>query len=505
MNKNRRILIWLLIALTVGCTQPKIPQADVIPSVTVAEESTVLFSGTSAPASPVITEAPAVTEAPTITEQPTEAPTAQSLYVGMTNETLLDSLELPITIKEIDWTKLSAGKQYETKFYNETVNFQNLRVTVADFASDESGTQFTLRLDLPEEWTDLQCLSMNPCVGFRFYLDGKAQHDFRLVDQSAIFGQALSEHRCDSFTMTYRSDTVTDMVMHAAHEWEIVPFCYYRKRFAGSNYNNKEGRTYIEVEQGDVCVFNGTEDAYWGGTIGITELKDLSLQLPIEHTADLPEPTREPKMMQVTIWTEDVERNKAAGHYGPDGRLKDGSYVVYGTWQNVTVDFSELEFHIERFYYWEHGFFYTLHIVFPESWSEEVIQNARFDVEAFADGEPFGREVRNGRVTRSYFASSGGWLDAGDGKSFSTEKYILCDSKRFSPSDPIPKQELTFKVWLEYFPTIRFDNSDKEIDITNGEPYYMESIHEYAHMDSVPLTEFSISTDTFTFSQGGAK
>lgn len=490
--------------MLVGCMQPQTVQSGLASPVPETQPETVEVSlqparTEAAPTAPA-TDVPEETYSP----EPTEPPKALPTYIGVANETSTDTLELPITIKEIDWVKLSAGKQYETKFYNETVNFQNLRMTVISFASGESGTRFTLRLDLPDEWTDLQCLSMNPCFGFRFYLDGKAQHDFRLTDQVPIMSEALAGNRCDSITMTYRSETVTDMVMHTAHEWRIVPFFYYRKMFHGSNYNDHPGgRLYLE--QGETVRFNGTEDAYWGGTIGVTELDALSLKLPIEHTVDLPEPTREPKMMQVTVWTEDVERNKAAGHYGPDGRLKDGSYVVYGTYRNEIVDFSELEFHIERFYYWEHGFFYTLHIVYPKSWSEEVIRNARFDIEAFADGEPYGEQVKNGRVTRSYFKSAGGWLDVGNDKSYSTERYIVCDSKRFSPSDPIPKQELTFKVWLEYFPTIRFDNSDKEIDITNGEPYYMESIHEYAHMVSVPLTEFSISTDTFTFSQGGAK
>lgn len=505
MNRLKRTITVLLLSLMlVGCVQPQTAQSGPITPAPTEETETVEIS-----LEPVQTEAAPTAIATNVPEEtlppePTDAPKAQPAYVGVTNETPEEPLELPITVKEIDWDKLIAGKQYETKFYNETVNFQNLRVTVADFASDESGTQFTLRLDLPEEWTDLQCLSMNPCFGFRFYLDGKAQHDFRLIDQSAIFGEAIAKTRCDSFTMTYRSDTVTESVMHAAHEWRIVPFFYYRKMFHGSNYNDHPGgRLYLE--QGETVRFNGTEDAYWGGTVGITELNELPLTLPIGHTVDLPEPMREPKLLQVTIWTEDVERNKAAGHYGADGRLKDGSYVVYGTYRNETVDFSELEFHIERFYYWEHGFFYTLHIVYPESWSEEVIKNARFDIEAYADGEPYGEKVRNGRVARSYFKSAGGWLDAGNTKPYSTEKYIVCDSKRFSLSDPIPKQELTFKVWLEYFPTIRFDNSDKEIDITNGEPYYMESIHEYASMVDIPLTEFSISTDTFTFSQGGAQ
>ena len=497
-------VILLLSTMLVGCMQPQTVQPGLASPALETEQETaeVLLqpSSTEAVSAVPATGIPEETRPP----EPTEPPKALPTYIGVANETPTDTLELPITIKEIDWVKLSAGKQYETKFYNETVNFQDLRVTVTDFASDESGTQFTLRLDLPEEWTDLQCLSMNPCFGFRFYLDGKAQHDFRLTDQSVIFGHEIAENRCGSFTMTYRSETVTESVMHAAHEWKIVPFFYYRKMFHGSNYNDHPGGR-LELEQGEVVRFNGTEDAYGGGTIGVTELDALSIQLSIEHTVDLPGPAREPKLLQVTVWTEDVERNKAAGHYGPDGRLKDGSYVLYGTYRNETVDFSELEFHIERFYYWEHGFFYTLHIVYPESWSEEVIQNARFDIEAYADGEPYGKQVRDGRVSRPYFKSTGGWLSPGNDRSHLTEKYLVYDQKNFSLSDPIPKQELTFKVWLEYFPTIRFDNSDKEIDITNGEPYYMESIHEYASMVDIPLTEFSISTDTFTFSQGGAQ
>ena len=496
-------VILLLSTMLVGCMQPQTVQPGLASPALETEQETaeVLLQPARTEAAPTApaTDIPEETRPP----EPTEPPKALPTYIGVANETPTDTLELPITIKEINWEKLNAGKQYETKFYNETVNFQNLGVTVMDFASDEGGTQFTMRLDLPEEWTDLQCLSMNPCFGFRFYLDGKAQHDFRLTDQVPIMSEALAGNRCDSITVTYRSETVTDTVMHAAHEWKIVPFFYYRKTFSGSKYIGHPGET-LNLEQGDVVRFNGTEDAYWGGTIGAAELCELSMQLPIEHTVDLPEPAREPKLLQVTIWNEDVERNKAAGHYGPDGRRKDGNYVVYGTYRNVTVDCSELMFQIERFYYWAHGFFYTLHIVYPESWSEEEIQNARFRIEAFADGEPFGEHVVNGRVTSSYFKSSGGWLSTND-ESFSRERYLVTDQKRFSLSDPIPKQELTFKVWLEYFPTIRFDNSDKEIDITNGEPYYMDNIHEYTHPQEVPLFEFSIRTDALSFSQGGAQ
>ncbi|MBR4907036.1 MAG: hypothetical protein IKZ44_09350 [Clostridia bacterium] len=511
---KRTITALLLLALLIGCTN--------IP--TEAKASTAALSSSTAtetdeatnPNAAILTEdilpfpTQNETPAPTETPEPTDAPKAQPLYVGVTNKTLSDPLELPITIKEIDWEKLSAGKQYGTKFYNETVSFQNLRVTVADFASDESGTQFTLRLDLPEEWTDLQCLSMNPCFGFRFYLDGKPQHDFRLIDQSAIFGVEIAENRCDSFTMTYRSETVTDDVMHAYHEWTVVPFFWYWKVFIGDKWNNKNGRTWIDVTNGDYCEYNGGEIAYSGGEIEITELTDLSLTLPIEHTHEPVETPKEPKLLQVSIWREDVERNQKEGHYGKDGRLKDGSYVVYGTWQNVTVDFSELEFYVERFYYWEHGFFYLFHIVYPESWSEEVRRNVRIDIRTYADGEPFGEAI-DGKGHIRWYISYGGasnWRNVGNPNNnapYPTEIYRFCDSHRFSLTNPIEQKELTSKITLEYFPTIRFDNSDKEIDITNGEPYYMESIHAYEHEVDIPLTEFSISTDTFPFRQGGAQ
>ncbi|MBQ5987077.1 MAG: hypothetical protein IJL59_07405, partial [Clostridia bacterium] len=277
---KRLILALLLIALLVACTQPQTVEYVFASPAPTAEPEAVEVSLEPVPtkAAPTVatTDMPEETRSP----EPTEAPKAQSLYVGATNVTPTDSLELPITIKEIDWEKLSAGKQYETKFYNETVNFQNLRMTVISFASGESGTQFTLRLDLPDEWTDLQCLSMNPCFGFRFYLDEKSQNDFRLVDQFPIMSETLAVSRCNSVTMTYRSDTVTDTVMHAAHEWKIVPFFCFRKMFGGSNYNDHPGGQ-LDLEQDEVVRFNGTEKAYYPGTIGVTELPALSVQLPI--------------------------------------------------------------------------------------------------------------------------------------------------------------------------------------------------------------------------------
>ena len=183
---KRIILALMLIIMPVACMQPQTEQSGLASPVPETQPETVEVSlqparTEAAPTAPA-TDVPEETYSP----EPTEPPKALQTYIGVANETPTDTLELPITIKEIDWAKLSAGKQYETKFYNETVNFQNLRVTVTDFVSDEGGTQFTMRLDLPEEWTDLQCLSMNPCFGFRFYLDDTAQNDFRLTDQSVI-------------------------------------------------------------------------------------------------------------------------------------------------------------------------------------------------------------------------------------------------------------------------------------------------------------------------------
>ncbi len=410
-----------------------------------------------------------------------------------------------ITVREVNWTLLNAGEPYDTTFRNETADFRDFRYAIESFRSDETGTQFTIRLELPAEWTDLQCLSMNPYFGFRFYLDGKPQNDFRLKGQSVIFGEALATERCDSFTMTYRSDTVTESVMHAAHEWTIVPFYLYRIFFGGSRYNDKPA-SIIDLMKGDVCRFNGTEDAYWAGKIGVTELKELTLTLPIEHVDAAPAPEPEPRMLQVSVWTEDVERNKAAGNYGSDGRIKDGTGTIYGTYQNFTVDFSKFEIHIERFYYWEHGFFMVMRYDYPEEWPEEIRQSIRTRYQVYADGQPFGEPTKKEGHVRSYFrgastAHSGGYPEYKT--PVGSEAYSVFDQKNFSFLNPIPVRELTFKFSLEYFPKL-IDLHDKEYDLKNGEPFYVDRFMS-EDTEKVPLFEITIPTEQLVFLNGGAK
>lgn len=506
---KKRILCLLFSILTFACAKPdaiELPPAD-SPAAAVKEET---VAAEFPPASPQdVSEPNLPTETPT--ERPSEAPAAAPVdYASYENQTPASPLYKDVTVKELEWTSLLAGKPYHTKFWNESVDFQNLTFSVEAFRSDTTGTAFTIRVRFPEAWSDLQCLSLNQYFGFRFYLDGKPKHDFRLSDQSVILSEALSKARCDDFTMTYTSESVTDDVMHGYHEWTVVPFFWHWKVFNGDKWNNKDGRTWIDVTNGDCCEYNGGEIAYSGGEIEITELVELSLTLPIEHTHEPVETPKEPKLLQVSIWREDVERNEKEGHYGKDGRLKDGSYVVYGTWQNVTVDFSELELYVERFYYWEHGFFYLFHVVYPESWSEEVRRNVRLDIRTYADGEPFGEALDSKGHIRWYITYGGAsnWRNVGNPNSnapYPTEIYRFGDSRRFSQSNPIEQKELTSKVSLEYHTAIKFDNSDQEIDLTSGEPYYMESIHVYSQEAKIPLTEFTVMTDSLTFSQGGSK
>jgi len=138
--------------------------------------------------------------------------------------TASSSLLEEITIKEINWDLLKMGKQYDTVFRNETIDFCGFSFSIADCYSDDSNTRFSILLELPKEWSDLECLSMNPCLGFRFYLDKQAVNDFMLIDQSVIVSEALDHTRCGSFTMTYQSNRITNNIMHTAHEWTIVPY-----------------------------------------------------------------------------------------------------------------------------------------------------------------------------------------------------------------------------------------------------------------------------------------
>lgn len=495
---KKQLLYLLLLLLFLACA----PMSKAVDSVPTEVSVSVLSS-----VSPKTTER--ATALPIQTETPPDSPTPTPFeYASFPCNVPGEPLLREITVKDLEWEKLTTQKQYHTKFWNETVDFQNFRFSVESLCAEKTGTVFTLRIEVPKEWTDLQTLSLNQYIGFRFYLDDKAVHDFFLSDQSVILSDALSKTRCDGFTMTYTSETVTEEVMHAGHEWTITPFFIHWKNFAGNKYNNNEGRTWIDVTNGDFCEYNGTETAYLGGEIEVTELKEFKLTLPIEHTHELPEPTHEPKLLQVSLWTEDVERNEQAGHYGSDGRLKAGSFVVYGTWQNVTVDFSELEIHVERLYYWNHGFFCLQHIVYPESWPEEVRRNVRLVVLPYVDGELFGETIDNKGHSRSYFKAAGSnWRNRGNPKNnapYPTEAYTFFDQHRFSLVNPIKQKELTFRVTLEYCPKLQ-DPNGRTIDLTDGKPYYVDSDDVVLITETIPLGEFSISTDKLTFSQGGAK
>lgn len=498
---KRTIIVFLPVMLLLGCARISDEASNALP-----EQPVISVEPSEVPnaAVPNLMNTPSPMPFAAETETATEVPTVSC--IGCTSPSLSSSLPHEITVREVNWALLNAEQQYDTTFRNETVDFRSFRYTIEDFRSDENGTQFTIRLQLPKEWTDLQCLSMNPCFGFRFYLDDKAQNDFMLIDQSVIFGEALTKSRCDSFTMTYRSNAVTESVMHAAYKWTIVPFYYYHTVFGGSKYNDHSGG-YIALEKGEVCRFNGSEDAFWGGKIGITELTELSLSLPIGHVDGEPIPSREPRMLQVSVWTEDVARNKAAGNYGSDGRIKDGTGTVYGTYQNHTVDFSGFEIHFERFYYWEHGFFMIMRYDFPSEWPDEVRRNLRLEYNVYADGELFGEPTAKEGHKRSYFKGSstcdyGGYPEYRN-ETYGLQMYAVYDQKNFSLESPFPAKELTFKFSLVYFPTVS-DSHDRKYDLTNGKPFYVDRLI-YGDPEEVPLFEITIPTNKLVFQSGGAK
>lgn len=492
---RKQILLFLLLFALIGCSLP-----DAIDCSAPAPESPLPLLAAETDAVYLI-PATNIPE-PDPTEIPTDAPAA---YVGCVSEAYPEPLMHSVTLRETDWALLNAGKPYDTTFYNQTVDFSALRYEITDFCSDETGTAFSIRLQMPESWSDLACLSMNPYFGFRFYLDEQAQNDFRLIDQTPIYGFALTETRSDSVVMTYRSDTVTESVMRAAHEWKIVPFFLYRIFFGGSKYNDKPAST-IDLEKGEVCRFNGTEDAYWSGKLGVTELTELSLKLPIDHVDGAPAPAHEPRMLQVSVWTEDVERNKAAGNYGSDGRIKDGTVTIYGTYQNQIVDFSGFEIHIERFYYWEHGFFMVMRCDYPEEWPQEIRQSIRLNYRVYADGKLFGEPTKKEEHVRSYFKGastthSGGYPEYKT--PIGSETYGVFDQKNFSLKNPFPVKELTFRFSLEYNPYLE-DLHGNRHDLTDGEPFYVDRFMS-GQVECVPLLEITIPTDSLVFLNGGAQ
>lgn len=211
---KKQLLYLLLLLLFLACA----PMSKAVDSVPTEVSVSVLSS-----VSPKTTER--ATALPIQTETPPDSPTPTPFeYASFPCNVPGEPLLREITVKDLEWEKLTTQKQYHTKFWNETVDFQNFRFSVESLCAEKTGTVFTLRIEVPKEWTDLQTLSLNQYIGFRFYLDDKAVHDFFLSDQSVILSDALSKTRCDGFTMTYTSETVTEEVMHAGHEWTITPF-----------------------------------------------------------------------------------------------------------------------------------------------------------------------------------------------------------------------------------------------------------------------------------------
>jgi hypothetical protein len=424
---------------------------------------------------------------------PVETTPTENKYTTYESARLSEPLPHAVTLREIDWTKYSNGKPFEMALRLETLDFRNMRFLIEDFRSDDTGTQFTIRINLPEEWTDLQCLSLNPCLGFRFDLDDRMQNDFALIDQSAVFGQKVAATRCDSFTMTYRSDTVTESVMRTAHEWKIVPF-FIRYEQYNAKRRVEYPRDAADLTKGDVFLFKSAEDFRVAGRTVLTELNELALSLPIDHIDGLPEISREPRMLPISVWTEDVERNKAEGKYGPDGQLKDGLSVVYGTWQTQEIDFSGFEVHIERFYYWDGGFFLALRYHYPEDWTEQMRKSVRLHMEAYADEElllgPSGRGYGN----KTFFYTGQCRTDS------LSDRYVICEQTNASLSDPIDAKEITFRIVLQYFPEIE-DLNGKRYDLTNGEPFYVDRFMTELR-EEIPLLTITIPTERLVFQKG---
>ena len=445
---------------------------------------------------------------PMVTDETTEVQSCSEVqqlndidYTKFENRAYGEPLLYEITIKEINWERLNAGKQYDTTFYNQTVDFQELQFSILEFSSDNSGTSFSISVNLPKEWSNMQCLSINSCFGFRFFLDDIAQNDFMLINQDPIFSETLAKGRCDSFIMTYQSKTVTDTVVQAFHTWKVVPFYYYWVLFSGNKLNDRMGDM-IYLEKGDVCRFNGKEEQYQLGQIGIVELPEISLMLPISNNDNTSVAEQSARMLPITVWSEDVEKNEALGYYNDIDCVP----FYYGTYQLKEVDFSDVEINIERFYYWNHGLFYVLHKSLPQNWPEDLRKSVRFKIDVYADDELLVDQDRNGRPKSCFVGVDNYWREKNpkDCLPYPSEIYIIHDQKNFSLLKQIPAEKLTFRIYYCYISAVTLRKNGKTYDLSNGEPVYADCWAS-EQWESIPFAEITISTDSLIFEQKGIK
>ena len=138
--------VMLLLAMLAGCAGTQEPKTGAVVSEEAAtpaeadfEEITVLAtpSGTTS-----VADAPLKSFTPEQTPTPADAVDLASCRSGPLDAPLLHE----ITLRDVNWELLSAGKPYDTTFRNETADFKECQFLIEDFRSDTSGTQFTIRL-----------------------------------------------------------------------------------------------------------------------------------------------------------------------------------------------------------------------------------------------------------------------------------------------------------------------------------------------------------------------
>ena len=307
-------------------------------------------------------------------------------------------------------------------------------------------------------------------------LDGEPT-DFRVVQKTIAPGHA-HDTRCDDYTVTLASETL-DVHALAAHEaLTVLPYEDYIIRYPETNFSRPyEGGMIYTTLRGKraPCAIDRETLPERAITVALAPLcAGVEPAAPKE---------REPLLYTATFEKDDIDRLVADGYFD-----KDGEYPVYGTMENVVLDFSDFSFTLDRFEVWDYGVMFTLHVHYPDSWTAEqkyYLYNALNVLRIEVDGTDLDREYR----IRDFYGTVGNVPQRGERyrsnaqiDSFEqTDQYIYCYTSRLHADLLLNAKEIAFVPQLHHVTVVRYDGKSHLLD---------EAPTPYQNLNHVDIIEY---------------
>lgn len=456
---KRLHLLLLSLLLLSGCAPGDVP----FPSFQSAQ--TPALQATAVPVTVSLSVLPTASpsSADKVSPSPSPAPVPSNgnlLSAPLENGAYTGELLHTVTLRTFDWNKINPEGDYETTYRNTTLDFAKLGLTLTELVSDETGTTLTLSVQHPAEWDETE--SQNMCwfwLNLSVLLDGKAT-DFRVVRKSIAPGHCRDE-RCDAYTVTLASGSVNVHTLAAHETLTVLPYADSIVRYAETNFS----RPY---EGGIIyTTLNGRRHP---GSIDRETLPERAITVVLAPLCAGTEPAvlpqKQPLYYTATFYKKDIDRIVADGYFD-----KEGEYPVYGTLENVTLDFSELTVTLDRFEVWDYGVMFTLHVHYPDSWTAEqkyYLYNALNLGRVEIDGRDLSREYR----IRDFYATVGNVPRSGERyrsnaqiDSFElTDQYLYCYTSRSHADLLLNAKEIAFVPQLEHVTVVRYGGKKHALD-----------------------------------------